>query len=136
MTTTNSSLSRRLLMFCVLGASACTDDAAVEPPLPNAQLAAPPSAAEQTARSTATLGIDAQPRETQKRYYEALLKTRRQSAEVMQQLVTELGNEEKKATAQRSANGTNLSKQREEAQTQLSKKQQSVEELEAKLATY
>jgi hypothetical protein len=129
-------MTTRFTLLCVLALAGCADDRASEAPL-TSQLEAPiASASEQATRSTAALGIDAQPRDVQKRYYQALLMTKQQSVSTMQQVVSDLGTQEKKATSARSADSASLTKQRSDAQTQLDKTQQSVKALQAKLATF
>jgi hypothetical protein len=115
----------------------CADDRASETPSQTLGLEGPAaSVSEQAARNTAALGIDAQPRDVQKRYYQALLMTKQQSVSTMRQVVTDLGTQEKTASSARSADSANLTKQRSDAQTQLDKHQQSVKDLQAKLAKF
>jgi hypothetical protein len=128
-----------LLMLAACWAG-CAEDRAGEP-APNLALEVPASALtvqEQSARGSAGQGIDAQPRDVQKRYYQALLMTKKQSASTMQQVVTAIGAQDKNvaAAAARPTDAANVSKQRSEAQAQLDKNNQSVRELEAKLATF
>jgi len=127
-------MTTRLTLLCLIALAGCADERVRETPTPTQGLeAAAVSAPEQAARNTAALGIDAQPRDVQKRYYQALLMTKQQSASTMQQLVVELGTQEKTAASARSADSANLTKQRSDAQTQLDKSQQSVKALQAKL---
>jgi hypothetical protein len=131
-------MNKRYALLVLAAWVGCADDQAAEVS-PTAALEVPAAALtvqEQSARSSAGQGIDAQPVEVQKRYYQALLMTKKQSASTMQKVVTDLGAQQNAARNARSADSATVGKERNDAQAQLDKSKQRVKELEAKLATF